>query len=255
MRSLELTIPEETARSLEVEADMLGYDDIEGYLGWLVRHRFAIDDDSDRARALGEYADRIQDIELEDETALTEAARLAGAAAGRPVMDGEAEQIDRVPDETLHAEARALNSVEGEALDELARNAVAQTREQLGSGFGSGIDYDSRTEIGSAKRPGEDIADLDQIEVPGWDEELIDKRRGAVGAALAFLKNVEEAKRSDFVEELYEEYPVGYESAGSWWECIKQGLSQVDRVNPAREGSRIWSFRTTPGRVTRISYV
>jgi hypothetical protein len=254
MRSLELTLPEETARSLEVEAEMLGYDELDGYLAWLVRHRFAIDDESDRASALQEYADRIQDIELEDETALMEAARLAGETAGRPIIDGEAEQVDRIVDESLHDEAQALNEVEGDAIDELARNAVAQTREQLGSGFGSGIDYDPRTDIGSGTRPGEDIADLDDIEVPGWDDSLIAQRREAVGAALAFLKSVEEAKRSDFVSELYENYPAGYDSEGSWWECIKRGLRQVDRVNPAREDSRIWSFRTTPGRVTRISY-
>lgn len=254
MRSLELTIPEETARSLEVEAELLGYDDLSGYLAWLVRHRFAIDAGTDRARALAEYADRVQDVEVADETALTEAARLAGEAADRPVIDGDAERVDRVVDETLHDEAEALNTVAGEALDELARSAVAQTREQLGSGFGSGIDYSSRTEINSGKRPGADIADLDEIEVPGWDEELIERRRTAVGAALAFLRNAEEAKRAAFVEELYEEYPAGYDSPGSWWECIKQGLRQVDRVNPAREDSRTWGFRTTPGRVTRISY-
>lgn len=255
MRSLELTLPDKTVRSLEVEAEMLGYDDLNGYLAWLVRHRFAIDDDSDRASALREYADRIQDIELEDKTALIEAARLAGQAAGRPAIDGEAERVDRIVDESLGDEAQALNEVESEALDELARSAVAQTREQLGSGFGSGIDYNPRTDIGCGTRPGEDIADLDEIEVPGWDESLIETRRVAVGAALSFLKSVEEAKRSDFVTELYERYPAGYDSEESWWECIKRGLRQVDRVNPAREGSRIWSFRTTPGRVTRISYV
>lgn len=255
MRSLELTIPEEMAKTLEVEAEMLGFDEVPGYLTWLIRHRFAVDDGSNRARALREYADRIQDFDTADENTLTETAQMAREAAGRPVMDGDCKEVDRVVDESLHDEAQALQTVEDEALDEFARRAVAQTREQLGNGFGSGIDYDSRTNIGNGTRPGEDIADLDDIEVPGWDDELIAVRREAVGAALAFLKNVEEAKRSDFIDELYEEYPAGYDSPGSWWECIKRGLRQVDRVNPARENSRIWSFRTTPGRVTRISYV
>jgi len=254
MRSLELTIPEETARSLEVEAELLGHDDLSGYLAWLVEHRFAVDAETERARALNEYAEQLDGVEAGDEGALLEAARLAKETADRPVIDGDAERVDRVADETLHDEAAALRAVEEDAVDELARSAAAQTRERLGSGFGSGIDYDSQTEIGCGKRPGADIAALDGIEVPGWDDELVERRQTAVGAALALLRNAEEAQRAAFVEELYEQYPAGYDTPESWWECIKQGLRQVDRVSPAHEGSRTWGFRTTPGRVTRISY-
>ncbi|MFC6976103.1 hypothetical protein ACFQL1_17675 [Halomicroarcula sp. GCM10025709] len=51
MRSLELTVDDETARSLAVEAELLDFDDVERYLGWLVANRFAIEDDSQRGAA------------------------------------------------------------------------------------------------------------------------------------------------------------------------------------------------------------
>jgi hypothetical protein len=254
MRSLELTVDDETARSLAVEAELLDFDGIEAYLAWLVANRFALEDDSQRGRRLDAYAARRDDVDAEADA---DVAAVASAAAGDGglTIAGEEDSVARIEDRELEAAADALSSVEGQRFDEFVQRAVAQTREQLGDGLGSGIDYSSRETLDDDRRLGEDITDLDDLEVPGWDDDLQSRRRRAVGAALAFLKDVEEATRSDFVGELYEEYPAGYASEQSWWSCIKQGLRQVDRVDPAREDSRVWRFRTTPGRVTRISYV
>lgn len=252
MRSLELTVDDETARSLAVEADLLEFEDVESYLGWLISHRFDVDADGQRGRRLGAYAARRDEVDADDDVAA-----VASAAASDPglTIAGEEDTVARIEDRELTAAAEALSSVEGQRLDQFVQRAVTQTRQQLGDGLGSGIDYSSREVLSEDRRLGEDITDLDALEVPGWDETLQSRRRTAVGAALAYLKDVEEATRSDFIEELYEEYPAGYESEGSWWSCIKRGLRQVDRVDPARADSRIWRFRTTPGRVTRISYV
>jgi hypothetical protein len=171
-----------------------------------------------------------------------------------PMQSNLAPNVARIEDDSLRDSANALSNVEANRLDEFARRAVAQTRERLGDGVGSGIDYSSQTAISEDRRVGEDIVDLDTIEVPGYDEELVAQRRQAVGVALALLRDLETAKRNDFVEALYEEFPAGYDSQSSWWGCIKQGLEQVDRVKPARDGSHIWEFRSTPGRVKRISY-
>lgn len=258
MPSFEIELSEETARGLAVEADLLGFDDREAYLGWIVSERFAIDDGGERSDLLAAYADRAADMDL--------------ANVETPPIDGEVEadppaedvdsvietnivpSVDRIEDDSLVASASALSNVEEARFDEFVRRAVADTREQLGDGVGSGIDYSSSTAIDDDRRVGEDIADLDAIEVKGWDEDLVERRRRAVGAALALLKDLEEAKRNDFVAALYEEFPAGYDSESAWWECIKQGLRQVDRVIPARNGGQIWRFRTTPGRVRRISY-
>lgn len=253
MRSLEVDVPDDLARSLDVEADLLQFDDVEAYLGWLVRHRFHLDLDEGRGAVLGEYADRVSELDVaNDQGRLVEAARRA--ADDRSVEGAVDPDVDRVEDDRLCDDAAALATVEAGRVDEFVSRAVTQTRERLGDGIGTGIDYSSQRRLDEDATPGADIVDLEDVEVPGWDEDLIERRRVAVGAALAYLKDVEEAKRGDFVDALYEEYPAGYDSVGAWWDCVKRGLRQVDRVSPAHEGSRTWSFRTTPGRVRRISY-
>lgn len=262
MGSVTIDLDGETERALHVEADLLGFDDIETYLAWIVRRRYAIDHGSERDQLLREYAERMRDLDLEN--VQTPPGVLADDADGED-EEGADEvrlsevprpnrmRVDRVEDDDLADAAASLTDVEGDRLDAFVRQAVSQTRDRLDGDAATGIDYDAREQRGTV-RPGAEITDLDAIEVPGWDEELVARRRTAVGAALALLKSEGEAKRSDFVDELYEEYPAGYDSSSAWWECIKEGLRQVDRVNPAREGSRIWGFRSTPGRVRRISY-
>lgn len=259
MPTFELDVSEETARGLAVEADLLGFETRETYLEWIVSRRFAIDSDDERAALLTAYAERAEEMDLQNvETPPIE----HDIEADPPDPDdfaavmgtNLAPNVDRIEDDTLADSASALSNVEANRFDEFARRAVAQTRERLGDGVGSGINYSSQTAIDDDRRIGEDIADLDAIEVPGYEEELIAKRRRAVGAALALLRDIESAKRNDFVDALYEEFPAGYDSESAWWECIKQGLEQVDRVKPARNGSHIWEFRSVPGRVRRISY-
>jgi hypothetical protein len=246
MASIQLDLPEEVVRSLAVEADMLAFESVDEYVGWLLRHRFDIEHDDERSRVLSQYATRVRD---------------EAAAVGESETDGVTEggtdstpRIDRIEDDSLPETASVLANVEDQRLDEMARRAVADTRDRLGDGTGTGLSYRSNTGIGSDRRLGEDIADLDSIDVPGRDEQLLDCRRTAVGAALAYLKDAGEARRGDFVDDLYEEHPAGYDSPDAWWQCIKRGLRQVDRVSPAHEESRTWSYLDTPGRVTRLSF-
>lgn len=258
MPSFTVELSEDTARGLAVEADLLGFEACDEYLQWLVSRRFDIDDGGERGELLDAYAQRAETMDLNN----VETPPIQGDIDADPPADSVTEaidtnfrpRVDRIEDDTLSDSANALSSVEGARLDEFARRAVADTRERLGDGVGSGIDYRSQSDIGQDRRLGEDIADLNEIEVPGWDEETVERRRRAVGAALALLKDIEEAKRGDFVSNLYEEFTAGYDSTSAWWDCIKQGLRQVDRVVPARDGEQIWRFRTTPGRVRRISY-
>ncbi len=250
MASLRLEVPEELLERLDAETDLLGFDAREEYVEWILRHRATMKGDAEQNRILAAYAQRLEDLEE----------RLAAAdvdASGEPdrpdppdVEANLAPATDRIADDPVGELADELAGVEGQRLDEMARQAVARTREELGEGPGTGLDYRSRTSIDDdGPRPGSDIADLDDLAVPGYDDELVARRREAVGAALAYLKDVGEARRGEFVDVLYGECPAGYDSVDGWWECLKRGLRQVDRVDDAGEGSRTWRFRDVKGRV------
>lgn len=155
------------------------------------------------------------------------------------------ERVERFEDESLGSQADQLKGVEGERLDEFARRAVAKTRERLGREPSTGLDYRSGTRISRSSpdvRPGEDLVDLDSLDVPGRSESTCAPRREAVGAALAYLRDVDRAKRGDFVEELYDEYPAGYDTESGWWRCVKRGLKDAPVVDGGGEGSRVWTY-------------
>jgi hypothetical protein len=155
------------------------------------------------------------------------------------------ERVERFEDESLGSQANQLRGVEGERLDEFARRAVAKTRERLGREPSTGLDYRSGTRIARSSsdvRPGEDLVDLDSLDVPGRSESTCAPRREAVGAALAYLRDVERAKKGDFVAELYEAYPAGYDTESGWWRCIKRGLKDAPVVDGGGEGSRVWTY-------------
>jgi len=182
--------------------------------------------------------------------AATDSESESGADVDHNLAPGEA----RISDDTVNELATDLAGVEGQRLDAFAREAVLQTGTELQGSPESGLTYRSDAALAGtdADRPGEEITDLDALEVPGRDDELVERRRSAVGAALALLRERETARRSHFVDALYDERPAGYETADSWWGCIKRGLRQVDRVLPAHDDRRVWEFHTTPGRVTRL---
>jgi hypothetical protein len=256
MAVIEVEVPEELRERLDRECSLLGFEDPATYLRWLVDNRATMQGDGERNRILATYAERV--AELEDRLAAADDAD--DPAEAPPADDAETFEATlgpttaRIADDSVAEVADELARAQGEAVDEMARQAVAKTRRRLGDGTGTGIDYRSTTALRSdGPRPGSEIADLDAIEVPGYDEDEVARRREAVGAALAYLKDEGEAKRGDFVGALYEDYPAGYDSADGWWECVKRGLRQVDRVNGAGDGSRIWRYRDLKGRVRVVS--
>ena len=274
MPTIRLDVPEDTIKKLEMETSLLGFEDVESYLDWIVGNRAAIEQGTERDQLLTEYAARVEELEAELDAEETQDgdestekdepdAQVATGGTGdglvsRSVSSGDddtanfggnfrPERVERFTDERLAEHADVLAGVEGERLDEFARRAVAQTREQLGRDPTTGLAYQSNTSMSvssSDVSPGEDIADLDDIDVPGRSPEAAEPRRKAVGAALAYLRDAGRARRSDFVSELYEEFPAGYDSESGWWNCVKTGLKQVDVVDGG-DGSRVWTFRRT----------
>lgn len=261
-------VEELEAKLDEVESTGDATDDLSHEDAWRTSERTADSADDERRPDAGTEnatldADAWSDSAAsrsEAETGSSDAASCADAATDRESDDGA--DVDhnlapgeaRISDDTVNELATELAGVEGERLDAFAREAVLQTGDRLQGSPESGLTYRSDAALAGtdANRPGEEITDLDALEVPGRDEALVERRRSAIGAALALLRERETARRSDFVDELYEEYPAGYETADSWWSCIKRGLRQIDRVLPARDDRRVWEFHTTPGRVTRL---
>jgi len=149
------------------------------------------------------------------------------------------ERVQRVQEDPVTEDADSLKDVETNRLDELSRQAVAETRKQLDREVETGLEYSSTTSLGNSDvRPGEDLADLDALDVPGRTAGLVDARRVVVGRALAFLHDRGRARRSDFVEELFEDWPAGYESSAGWWRCVRGALEQVEAV----EGGQVWRY-------------
>ncbi|ELZ13712.1 hypothetical protein C479_02666 [Halovivax asiaticus JCM 14624] len=157
-------------------------------------------------------------------------------------MNLRPERVERIRDDELSDDAGVLGSVEVDRLDELSRRAVAKTRKQLDRDVETGLEYDSSTSLAETSddvRPGEDITDLASIDVPGRSPDLVEQRQALIGVALAHLRDADAAKKGDFVDALYDEYPAGYGSPGGWWRCLKKGLKQVECVSGG-DGSRIW---------------
>lgn len=255
MRTLRLELDEGTVERLSTERELLGFEDLESYLGWIVDNRTDIasdgDDDGDRDQLLSAYAERVEELERQVEE----------TDEGSDDFDGglTPERVKRIADDDLSRNVDELNGVATSRIDEMARRAVARTRKRLGREVGTGLRYRSTAAMSDDVRPGEDVADLDSIEVPGYDDDLVERRREAVGAALAYLRDEGEAARSDLVETLYEDYPAGYDSETGWWGCIKRGFKQVPAVKGG-EGRRKWVYEPAPGisdargvTVTRLS--
>lgn len=152
------------------------------------------------------------------------------------------ERVERVREDPVAEDAGVLGSVEVGRLDELARRAVAKTRKRLDRDVQTGLEYSASTGLEAADvRPGEDVVDLDALSVPGRSDDVVERRREAAGRAIAYLRDEGRARKSDFVDALYEECPAGYDTADGWWRCVKTALKQVEAVEGG-DGARVWRY-------------
>ncbi|WP_254767677.1 hypothetical protein [Salinilacihabitans rarus] len=209
----------------------------------------ASEGESPEAADAGDDGERPADATSTDADAVDE-------AGGRDAPDGTGdgadgvssmhlapERVDRISEDPVAEDAGVLGTVEVDRLDELSRRAVAKTRKRLNRDVQTGLTYDSSTRLSSDVRPGEDVVDLESLSVPGRSAEVVERRREAAGRAVAYLRDVGRARKSDFVEALYEECPAGYETSDGWWRCVKEALRQVDAVDGG-DGARVWRFES-----------
>ncbi|MFC6728974.1 hypothetical protein ACFQDG_10010, partial [Natronoarchaeum mannanilyticum] len=132
--------------------------------------------DSSGSRSDADAASHGADAEIEgDDAATTDRKSTADEPVDHNLAPGEA----RISDDTVNELATDLAGVEGQRLDAFAREAVLQTGDQLQGSPESGLTYRSDAALAGtdADRPGEEITDLDALEVPGHDEALVERRR------------------------------------------------------------------------------
>lgn len=174
---------------------------------------------------------------------VTASGRADLAEVGITSMNLTPERVERVRDDRLADDAGDLGTVEYDRLDELSRRAVTKTRKQLDRTVETGLEYRSSPTLSADDgcRPGEDVVDLDALDVPGRSAEVIAQRRELIGHAVAFLRDDGPARKGDFVEALFADQPAGYASADGWWNCIKEAFKALDIVDGG-DGSRVWAF-------------
>lgn len=82
---------------------------------------------------------------------------------------------------------------------------------------------------------------IEQADLPGSGP-MLDARREALSAAYEYLTDHPEAKKADFLRDVYYDYPAGFESPEGWWNAIQPALKQLPGVDPPEERGHIWHF-------------
>jgi hypothetical protein len=100
---------------------------------------------------------------------------------------------------------------------------------------------DTEPSDAEADRPPEVAVAIGEADLPGSGPRL-DARREALSAAYEYLTDHPEAKKADFLRDVYAERPAGYESAEAWWNAIQPALKQLPGVDPPDERGHLWHF-------------
>lgn len=79
------------------------------------------------------------------------------------------------------------------------------------------------------------------VTLPGTGKTL-KSRRAALLAAYEYLQEHPEAKKSDFLQDVFPENPAEYETAEGWWNAIQPALAELPGVDPPEERGHIWHF-------------
>ncbi|WP_101297211.1 helix-turn-helix domain-containing protein [Halegenticoccus soli] len=96
-------------------------------------------------------------------------------------------------------------------------------------------------EVPSDGRPAAVSRAIETANLPGSGPTL-EARREALSAAYDYLAEYPEAKKADFLRDVYHEHSAGFESAEGWWNAIQPALKQLPGVDPPKERGHIWHF-------------
>ncbi|MEA5408660.1 ArsR family transcriptional regulator [Haloarculaceae archaeon H-GB2-1] len=82
---------------------------------------------------------------------------------------------------------------------------------------------------------------VEDVELPGTGRTL-EARRDALLASYEYLQEHPEAKKSDFLQDVFPEHPAEYQTAEGWWNAIQPALAKLPGVDPPKERGHIWHF-------------
>jgi hypothetical protein len=80
-----------------------------------------------------------------------------------------------------------------------------------------------------------------EVDLPGTGK-VLKARQDALVAAYEYLREHPEAKKSDFLQDVFPEHPAEFETAEGWWNAIQPALAELPGVNPPEERGHIWHF-------------
>lgn len=178
-----------------------------------------------------------------------------------PKSNGEVQRDGRIPVREVHEvfeqredRARPLTATDvmeamgcsrrtaHNKLNELVDRDVLRTR-KVGSRsrvwwvpIENGDDQDEAEAVDSERR-----RLIEDVDLPGTGKTL-EARRDALQAAYDYLQDYPEAKKSDFLQEVYPDHPAEFETAEGWWNALQPVLADLPGVDPPEERGHIWHF-------------
>ena len=119
--------------------------------------------------------------------------------------------------------------------------ADADTDPRVSTGTGADTGADPGASDRDQESDGRDeLPSRDGFDVPGSGD-LERDRRELVVDVLRLIRDDGPISPSDIQEQIYQDRPVGYQSARSWWKnCIYPALSSIDGVETGGEGTHSW---------------
>lgn len=157
------------------------------------------------------------------------------------------ERLIAVADENTDASADGLASARPGA-GAHGYNTRARPGASAGVEPGADGDADPRDSTGAGADAGSDPDAGDRDELPSRDGfdvpgsgSLERDRRELVVDVLRLIRDDGPISPSEIQDQLYQDRPVGYQSARSWWKnCIYPALASIDGVETGGEGSHSW---------------
>jgi DNA-binding Lrp family transcriptional regulator len=80
-----------------------------------------------------------------------------------------------------------------------------------------------------------------EVELPGSGD-ILERRREALLAAYDYLSSHPQAKKADFLRDVYPDHSAEFESAEGWWNAIQPALREMPGVDPPKERGHIWHY-------------
>jgi len=128
-------------------------------------------------------------------------------------------------------------------LNELVDEGVLETR-KVGSRsrvWWIPIQTDGDIDRSGSATGGSLEAQVEAVDLPGTGKTL-KSRQHALIASYEYLQDHPEAKKSDFLQDVFPENPAEYETAEGWWNAIQPALAELPGVDPPEERGHIWHF-------------